>query len=190
MKMRNENERILKKILYFDIFSILLLFIKPLASKNFGFLDWCGLQGLIFCVMKCCSTVGPVAIIMYTDWSTRWSKSDTDHNKCNIFSVTFSKILSIKCHLIFQFTGCWNNPSTSFLCILNSLQIGSFVHFPCNTKKSSYWAGWAKQSWFWLVSGRCLVWILAWTVLALTEDVGGYVQSFQANYLIVPAVRP
>jgi len=47
MKTRNENERILKKILYFNIFSILLLFIKPLVSKNFCFTDYCGLQGLI-----------------------------------------------------------------------------------------------------------------------------------------------
>lgn len=47
--MRNENEKILKKILYFDIF---LLFIKPLVSKNLCFPDYCGLKGLIFCVMK------------------------------------------------------------------------------------------------------------------------------------------
>jgi len=121
-----ENERILKKILYFDILSILLLFIKPLASKNVCFPDYCGLQGLIYCVIKCWSTVGPIAIIMYTDWSTRWSKSDTDRNKCNIFPMTFSKILPIMYHLIFQSTGCWNdNPSTSFLCILNLLQIDS-----------------------------------------------------------------
>ena len=86
--------------------------------------------------VKCWSTVGPLAVIMYTDWSTRWSKSDTDHNKCNIFSVTFSKVLSITCHLIFQSTGCWNdNPSTSFLCILNSLQIGSFCSLSLCYKK-------------------------------------------------------
>jgi hypothetical protein len=126
MKTRSENERILKKILYLNIFSILLLFVKTLASKNFFFPDWCGLQGLIFCVMKCCSTMGPIAIIMHTDRSTWWSKSDTDRNKCYIFSVSFSKILSMMCHLIFQSTWCWNdNPSTSLLCILNSLQIGS-----------------------------------------------------------------
>jgi hypothetical protein len=136
MKTRNENERILKKILYFDIFSILLLFIKLLASKNFCFPDYCGLQGLIFCVMKCCSTVRPIAIIMYTDWSTQWSKSDTDHNKCNIFTITFLKILSIMCHLIFKSTGCWSeNTSTSFLCILNSLRIGSCCSLSLYYKK-------------------------------------------------------
>lgn len=120
-----ENERILKKILYFDIFSILLLFIKPLASKNFWFPDYCGLQGLIFCVIKCWSTVGPIAIIMYTDWSTWWSKvtqivtnviffprhfQNTSHNVS--FNISIYRMLK------------WQ-PSTSLLCILNSLQIDS-----------------------------------------------------------------
>lgn len=45
----------------------------------------------IFCIMKCWSTKSQIAIIMYADWSTQWSKSDTVHNKCNIFSVTFFK---------------------------------------------------------------------------------------------------
>ena len=176
MKTRNENERILKKILYFDILSILLLFINPLASKNFCFPDYCGLQGLIFCVTKCCNTVCPIAIFMYTDWSTQWSKSDTDHNKYNIFSITFSKILSITCHLIFQSTGCWNdNPSTSFLCILNSLWIGSCCSLSFCYKKNPHIEQVGTSSlgfdlclagaWFEFWPGHCLHWMRTLVVI-------------------------
>lgn len=126
---------------------------------------------------------------MDTDLSTQWPKSETDCNKCNLYSVTFSKILFILCHLMFQSTGCWNdNP---FPLHYNSLQIGSCCPlYLVSPKKSSCWAGWVKQSWFWLVFGRYLVWILSWTTIALTEDVGGYLHSFQAKFLIVPEVRP
>jgi hypothetical protein len=183
IKMRNENERRLKKILYFNIFSILLLFIKLLASKNFCFPDYCGLQGLIFFVIKCWSTVGPIAVIMYTGWSTRWSKSDTDLNKCNIFSVTFSKGLSIMCHLIFQSTGCWNdNPSTSFLCTLNSLQIGSFCSLSLYYKIililnslgqaviiDMIW--YLARAWFEFWLGQCLPWLRRLVVIFFSRQI-------------------
>jgi hypothetical protein len=38
-KMRNENGRMLKKVLYFDICFIFFLFVKPLVSKNLCYHD-------------------------------------------------------------------------------------------------------------------------------------------------------